>query len=563
MSPRQIAALSFLIIAPLGLVGGLAVLWSRAQYAENREQTERLLERRLSDVSQTIDQIFVQLGQRSTAVIDAAPLDLQRLKQIEQREPLVRAVLLCDTDGRLLYPLLDTPATGSHDDFEATLLRLARNGPWTSLPSSATSRGNPDAAGLPSYPQLPGGNVLLRQKAAATLETAERVAATSGWEGWYYEQGLQLLYWKTVSEDRACAVILERPRWISEVVAALPDTSPREALSPERIALFDSADRLIYQWGGVDEDDRMQLLAELQAPTPIDSWRLRFFANPAAVPTLSASQLPLWLSLVALALGVLAAAVVLYRDYTTALRSASQRVSFVNQVSHELRTPLTNIRLYAEMLQREIAADSTTYQKLDIIQSESQRLGRLVENVLAFARLGRNELQLHRRLVVPDEVVDRVVIQFTPAFERLGVRVQRQRGASTSVKLDADVIEQILVNLLTNVEKYASSGEQVRIETNIENEAFVLTVSDDGPGIPPHLARRLFEPFVRGSDALNAPAGTGIGLSIARGAARRHGGSLELVDSRRGAVFRCRLPLDSFPPTPASADGVDARQPNA
>ena len=110
-------------------------------------------------------------------------------------------------------------------------------------------------------------------------------------------------------------------------------------------------------------------------------------------------------------------------------------------------------------------------------------------------------------------------------------------------------VEQILVNLFNNVEKYAVQGKRLDIASRQDGERTTILVSDAGPGIPPAEQDRIFQPFYRISNRLEGPAGAGIGLSIARGLARLHQGDLRLVDSATGATFEVEL---HTPPSPKS-----------
>ena len=166
------------------------------------------------------------------------------------------------------------------------------------------------------------------------------------------------------------------------------------------------------------------------------------------------------------------------------MREAGQRVTFVNQVSHELKTPLTNIRMYAEILEDELSDEPRMQGFAGIIASESQRLARLILNLLSFSRSQREELQIRRTRGSVDEVVKRTLERFRPAFEAAAIEAKVELAALQPTCFDADVLEQVLGNLLSNVEKYAREGGTVRVTTQQEGDEVRITVRDDGPGIP-------------------------------------------------------------------------------
>lgn len=235
----------------------------------------------------------------------------------------------------------------------------------------------------------------------------------------------------------------------------------------------------------------------------------------------------------------------LFAQQRRALRLAEERVSFVNRVSHELGTPLTNILLNLDLAGRALGErPAESRRRLALVHEEVQRLGRLVANVLTFSRGERKMLELHPADCVPDEVVGGVLAQFQPSLERRGVTVEWQRGAGEITRLDPDALAQIAGNLISNVEKYASVGAWLGIETAMEKGRLRLRISDRGPGIPPPQRERIFEAFERVHRGVSEGAsGTGLGLSIARDLARRMQGELSLVPAERGACFELDLPL--------------------
>ena len=227
-----------------------------------------------------------------------------------------------------------------------------------------------------------------------------------------------------------------------------------------------------------------------------------------------------------------------------ALRLAEERVSFVNRVSHELGSPLTNILLNLDLSLRALdQRPAESRRRLSLVNEEVQRLARLVSNVLTFSRGERKTLDLRPAACIPDEVVEAVLAQFQPSLERRKVTVEWQRGASSGTRLDPDALAQITGNLISNVEKYASTGGWLGLETRMENGRCHLRVRDRGPGIPPRQKERIFEAFERVHRGVSeGSSGTGLGLSIARDLARRMGGDLLLESSENGAAFQLDLP---------------------
>ena len=248
----------------------------------------------------------------------------------------------------------------------------------------------------------------------------------------------------------------------------------------------------------------------------------------------------------ALAVLVLLAGGVAFFALRQALRLAAQRVSFVNQVSHELRTPLTNI-----LLNTDLAADGaspSTQRRLNLVRDEAGRLRRLIDNVLTFSKLRSGKPESLRkgqcRVAV---VLDELLAQFASSLQRRGLTVERIiDDEALVVAADEDSVAQIVGNLISNAEKYAHSGQLLKLEARAAEGDAVIRVSDRGPGIASAQRERIFEAFHRPDDrVVEGSSGTGLGLSIARSLAENHGGSLRLVGAPdgSGATFELRLPL--------------------
>jgi signal transduction histidine kinase len=228
-----------------------------------------------------------------------------------------------------------------------------------------------------------------------------------------------------------------------------------------------------------------------------------------------------------------------------ATRLAEARVSFVNQVSHELRTPLTNLLLNTDLaLDGLPAGDGKVRRRLGLIRQETSRLSRIVDNVLAFARVERGTAECRAVSCDPRVVLGEVKEIFAPLFERKSIRCRYDETLDVTVATDRDALAQILSNLLSNVEKYAGEGAKAAVRLAVEAGQLVAEVEDDGPGIPDHSRKRVFLPFQRGGSRVDEGAsGTGLGLAISRELAERMGGRLELLPTAAGSKFRLTVPV--------------------
>ena len=233
----------------------------------------------------------------------------------------------------------------------------------------------------------------------------------------------------------------------------------------------------------------------------------------------------------------------------TALRHANrlarQRVSFVNRASHELRSPITNMMLNVDLAREMIDEDpGGAERRLARVSDEAGRLSRLVDNLLTFSRSENGVDRIRVEKIDPSQVLDEVLGQFEMSLRDRKIEVSWEKTEPVQVSADPDSLAQVFGNLLSNVEKYAASGERLFLVESVEEEYWRIEFRDVGPGIPERRREQIFEPFLRGDDAIDeGVSGTGLGLTIARDLCRRMEGELQLMPSTNGAIFRVQLPL--------------------
>lgn len=225
-------------------------------------------------------------------------------------------------------------------------------------------------------------------------------------------------------------------------------------------------------------------------------------------------------------------------------RQSRQRARFAASAAHELRTPLAGLRLYGEMLRDGIDDRERAARYAGRIAEESERLSRVVTNVLGFTRLERGTLEVAPDEIDPVEVLGRLVHRLRPAIASHGATLEFEPGRfEATLRADPEALGQIVQNLIDNAEKYSrdSVDRSIRLRLARVDEALEIEVRDHGPGIAPELRGRLFEPFVRGTSP-DQPAGLGLGLALAAELARAQGATLELRDPPDGgAAFVVRF----------------------
>lgn len=260
-------------------------------------------------------------------------------------------------------------------------------------------------------------------------------------------------------------------------------------------------------------------------------------------------RMPVLAGSFALALLLLAGGIAIAVWQRKATRLAEERVSFVNRVSHELRTPLTNLLLNTDLaLDGLLVEDGKLRRRLGLIREETGRLSRVVDNVLAFARIERGQSEVRGQSCDLGALIGEMRENFAPLFERKSIRCRYECAGGESIPLDRDALAQILANLLSNVEKYAGESAEAHVAVSAADGQLVVEVIDNGPGIPSEARDRVFRPFERAGSRVNEGAtGTGLGLTISRELARDLGGRLELVPTARGATFRLEIPMERSP----------------
>ena len=217
-------------------------------------------------------------------------------------------------------------------------------------------------------------------------------------------------------------------------------------------------------------------------------------------------------------------------------RLAQQRSRFAASAAHELRTPLAGLRMYAEMLAEGLGDPAKRGDYARRIASESERLGRVVSNVLGFARLERGLLNVRCQRGDLSAAILECMRGQRATLEAAGVTLHMDLPSDyPEAWFDRDALCEVLQNLLDNAEKYTRGFADRTITTSLERggRRARMVVSDHGPGIPPDQVRRLFRPFERGSDK-DGPAGLGLGLVLSRALARAMDGDLDYEPAPSG-----------------------------
>lgn len=242
----------------------------------------------------------------------------------------------------------------------------------------------------------------------------------------------------------------------------------------------------------------------------------------------------------------------IYRLARDQIILAQKRSDFVSAVSHELKTPLTSIRMYGEMLRSGWVEDEAKRRSYyDFIFFESERLSRLINNVLQLSRLAKSDATLELRAVSPQQVMDTVKSKVASlaatsgfAFEYIEPNksndIAGANPAKIEVELDQDAMIQIFINLVDNAIKFAAKSEPklVQLGYRVQGSGVSFFVRDFGPGVPDDEMRKIFDLFYRvESELTRSTSGTGIGLALVKELATKMNGRVELKNCNPGAKF--------------------------
>lgn len=290
------------------------------------------------------------------------------------------------------------------------------------------------------------------------------------------------------------------------------------------------------------EELKGTLLSRTRLSNPFGEMELIF--SVTHMPPGPGGRLIVWISII-LILILCGGLYLMYRLGVQQIDLSRQQQDFVSAVSHELKTPLTSIRMYGEMLREGWVSEEKRRSYYDYIHDESERLSRLIANVLQLARMTRNELHIDLQPVVVSELLDsirsRIASQVEQAGFTLAIDCSEEAGQSV-IQIDADSFSQIMINLVDNAIKFSASGERRHIDIGCQRHSdgvIQFSVRDFGPGIPRDQMKKIFKLFYRSENELTRETiGTGIGLALVKQLASAMQGRVDVVNREPGAEFQ-------------------------
>jgi len=292
---------------------------------------------------------------------------------------------------------------------------------------------------------------------------------------------------------------------------------------------------------------KSELLYQTKLSEPFSDMQLVY--SITALPVGPGGTVILWLALV-LSLVLCGGFYLLYRLGVGQLNLVHQQQDFVSAVSHELKTPLTSIRLYGDMLQQGWATEEKKKTYYDFIVDESERLSRLINNVLLMAKMTRNTQQAQLKKLTVSELLDGVQSKVSTQIERAGFELKlnvEQSSSPVSINVDPDWFSQIFINLVDNALKFSAKSERKIIELNavlLSSGKVEFTLRDHGPGIARDQLKKIFKLFYRSENELTRETvGTGIGLALVQQMTVNMQGQIDVTNQSPGAAFTLVFPV--------------------
>jgi signal transduction histidine kinase len=551
MTRFRLITIWLLLLVPTLLLGFGALYLLRGEDARLAGSARATALDRVSAIAGNID---LAIGEVKDGLVEtlstlphydfASQTDL--LEEWKRSNPLVRNVFIWEQGPGLRYPDPEMPSSDEEEAFIRRYLSLfAKQSDWLEPPRDQPSPGSAQVSSiLQERKEL---RQLAKQAPAVTTTATEESldqtkVGSSGWRPWFADNRLHLLGWYERSgSPQRIGVEVEMMALLSRLLGNLPTNPPYG----ESYALIDGNGAIFHQVGPVEITTGSRSLAVTQIAS-LPHWQVA--AYPTADSGLPGSSFLLVSSLLVgtfVAAILLGGSLLLWQAHRNQV-DATQKTSFVSNVSHELKTPLTTIRMYAELLGEKRIDDPEKQQSyLRTIIRESQRLTRLVNNVLDFSRLeqGRREFSLEEidLVCLLHQQLDSQLMRIEDAGMQLTRNVEE---VNALIESDRDALEQIVLNLIDNAIKYAAEGKLLTVELRRQKNQWVIQIKDQGPGIPDAHRQQIFSKFHRVDTSLTArQQGSGLGLSIARQLVEGLGGSLTFCPNQGGgSCFEVTLP---------------------
>jgi signal transduction histidine kinase len=361
---------------------------------------------------------------------------------------------------------------------------------------------------------------------------------------------LTFLFWEKQADGRIAGCGIAESAFRGRIAAALPPT-----YTPARLlTILDETGAPLVEPPGYEGRSWRRPFVAREIGESLPRWEAAaVLTDPGAVAARARrASAVIWVLALILFVSVAGGGTMVLSAVYSEVRLARKKSTFVTNVSHELKTPLTSISLFVEMLRQKRQADPAKQQQyLALVASETERLTRLINNVLDFSSIDKGKKQYAMRPMDLAEAAREIVESQRVRLESRGFAVSFKppTGGAAEVQGDPEALKQVVLNLLSNAEKYSPAVKSIEVEVSREADGVAVHVRDRGIGVAEKDRQKIFREFYRVDDSLTTRVqGTGLGLTIARRIARAHAG--DVVHEPReagGSDFVLRLPAPSAP----------------
>jgi len=362
----------------------------------------------------------------------------------------------------------------------------------------------------------------------------------------FIEENLTLLFWKKDQNDRIIGCLIKDTDIKDRFFGILPDIVSRARILT---ILNENGRPLITPTENDPRDWRRPFIAQ-EISELLPRWEVAaYLPDPTAITSrANYTALIMWILIGALFLLILSSGTYILKALRIETDLARKKTSFVTNVSHELKTPLTSIRMFAEMLREKRQQDPAKQQKyLNIMVSESERLTRLINNVLDFSRMEKEKKQYDKKKLDVAFLCEDLLESQRERLENVGFKLDffNETGAAY-IQGDEEALKQTLINLLSNAEKYSDEKKHIEIEIRRTEKDVLINIKDRGIGIPYQHVKKIFNEFYRVNESLTTRVrGSGLGLTIALKIIQDHGGNIVYFPrDDGGSIFQITIPSE-------------------
>ena len=549
-----------LLLVPAMVLAGFAFRQISFEQERMRRAEIIALEDQARLVAQNLDQAMANIQEnltRSLLDIEANNLSTQtlgeRLLAWEQSNPLIRNVFIFQPKKGLSYPRRSRAATREERQFINRFNPLMTG----NLPFDFNRPADQENKKVGSGPAISSSIYALSRQSIPVISENKMTADTaqntrtnrgkSGWIPWFSDNQLYVLGWVQPQPDEMIyGIELEMMVLLSRLMTTIPENNR----SGTALVIMNGNGGVLHHTGPLefDHDPKTQdAVVKMDISGRLPHWSVCAFMDNAALSQSNMFKVIALILVAILVTAIVSAGVLITRLTLAQIKDARQKTSFVAAVSHELKTPLTSIRMYAELLLSKRVSNPEKQQTyLEVMVTESERLTRLINNVLDFGKLEQGRKQYRISEFDMGQFLQECIRTNQVRLKKAGFElITHVPDQKFPVKTDRDAMAQVFLNLVDNAIKYAASGKFLKIILDRTSRDVQIKIQDDGPGIAPNLREKIFDKFFRADNSLTtSKPGSGLGLSITRHMLRDLAGDIVMDTTlTRGAGFIIRIPI--------------------